>query len=174
MSESRNGTLLATTLLGAALLAFAAPAAAVVDNPYPDPAPAPARGLPDDQLAPLSLDMMQLANDSLAARDTVTAIEYYEAALAADPRNRQAYVGLALAAQAEGMPGRAIRYYREALALEPNDVNALELQGMALVERGARARAEENLVRLKSVCASPCAAADRLAAAIASGRAAAE
>lgn len=174
MRNPQNGHSATTSLLAAMLLALALPAAApaAVENPYPDPAPAPARGLPDDQLAPLSLDMMQVANDSLAASDTSTAIEYFEAALAADPRNRQAYVGLGLAAQAEGMPGRAIRYFREALALEPNDTNALELQGLALVERGAKARAEENLARLKIVCATPCPAADRLAAAIVSGKAA--
>ena len=165
MSGSSNGGRIAALLLAAAFLA-AVPAAAV-ETPYPDPAPAPARGLPDDQLAPRSLDMLQAGNDSLASSDTATAIEYYEAALVADPRNRQAYVGLALAARADGLPGRAIRYFREALELDPNDTNALELQGMALVERGAKARAEDNLTRLKTLCADPCPAADRLAAAIA-------
>lgn len=157
-------------LLAAACLAAAAPAYAGQPGPEEaaaEPAAAPARGLPDDQLAPLSLQMLGAGNEALAASDTRTAIEYFEAALAADPRNRQAYVGLALAAQAEDMPGQAIRYYREALALEPNDINALELQGLALVARGARTRAEENLERLKSICNTPCPPADRLAAAIA-------
>lgn len=165
--RATKSSLSMTSLLASIALFSCAAAASAAQDPYPAPAPAPARGLPDNQLAPLSLDMLKLANDSLAVRNTADAISYFEAALAADPRNRQAYVGLARAAQAEGLPGRAIRYYREALELEPNDTNALELQGVALVERGAKARAEENLQRLKTICADPCPAADRLAAIIA-------
>lgn len=133
------------------------------------PPPAPARGLPDNQLAPLSLQMLKAGETQLAARDTAAAIQSFEAALAADPRNRTAYVGLARAAVADGLPGRAVRYYREALQIDPNDLNALELQGLALVERGAMPRAQENLDRLKTLCEAPCPAADRLALAIAKG-----
>ena len=77
--------------------------------------------------------------------------------------------GLARAAEADGLPGKAVRFYREALEIEPNDLAALEMQGVALVERGAKARAESNLERVKTLCEGPCPQADRLAAAIARG-----
>lgn len=133
------------------------------------PAAAPARGLPDNQIAPLSLEKLKAGEALLAQGKAQDATDLFEAALAADPRNRQAYIGLARAAEADGLPGKAVRFYREALEIEPNDLAALELQGVALVERGAKARAESNLERVKTLCDGPCPQADRLAAAIARG-----
>ncbi len=157
---------LAVLALGLALAA--APAGAA--NPR-DTAPdaAPARGLPDSQIAPLSLQMMKAAEAQLAAGKADAATDSFEAALAADPRNRRAYMGLARAAEAQGLPGKAVRFYREALELDPNDLAVLEAQGLALVERGATARAGDNLERVKKLCSGSCPEADRLAAAIARG-----
>jgi Tfp pilus assembly protein PilF len=133
------------------------------------PDAAPARGLPDSQIAPLSLQMMKAGEAHLAAGKPDAATDSFEAALAADPRNRSAYMGLARAAEAQGLPGKAVRFYREALELDPNDLSALEAQGLALVERGAAARAGDNLERVKKLCQGSCPEADRLAAAIAKG-----
>lgn len=133
------------------------------------PAPAPARGLPDNQISPLSLSMLRAGEAQLSAGYATTAMDSFEAALAADPRNRQAWLGMARAAEAQGLPGKAVRYYREALAIDPNDVQTLALQGNVLVERGAKARAQANLDRIKTLCAAPCAPADKLSAAIARG-----
>lgn len=146
------------------LLMLAAPAVALAADSQP--VAAPARGLPDDQLAPLSLQMQAAGNKALAAGQTATAIRDYEAALAADPRNRDAYVGLARGAEANGLPGHAVRYYRQALELDPNDLSVLELQGLAYLKRGAAPRAEENLDRLQKLCPDACPQAERLAAAI--------
>jgi tetratricopeptide (TPR) repeat protein len=148
----------------APLSAFPAPAA----KPR-EAVAAPARGLPDNQLAPASRTLVAAGEAHLAAGQTQKAIDSFEAALAADPRNRRALIGLGRAAEAEGLPGKAVRFYREALDLEPNDLEALERQGLALVERGAKARAEANLERLRKLCAGPCPEAQRLAAAIARG-----
>lgn len=133
------------------------------------PEAAPARGLPDSQIAPLSLQMQKAGEAQLAAGKPDAATDSFEAALAADPRNRNAYMGLARAAEAQGLPGKAVRFYREALELDPNDLAALEAQGLALVERGATARANDNLDRVKKLCQGSCPPADRLAAAIAKG-----
>jgi Tfp pilus assembly protein PilF len=135
---------------------------------------AAARGLPDAQLSPLSVSRAKAGDMHLARGESQAATDAYEAALAADPRNRRAYMGLARAAELEGLPGKAVRFYREALEIDPNDPAALELQGVALIARGATARAEANLERLKTVCAAPCPSADRLKAAIAKGPPAAE
>ncbi|QMW21905.1 tetratricopeptide repeat protein [Sandaracinobacteroides saxicola] len=128
-----------------------------------------ARGLADTQLDPKSLVQMGMADAALAARRYDAASDAYEAAIAADPRNKGGYIGLARVAEAQGLPGKAIRYYREALQIDPNDLTALEGQGASLARRGAIARAQANLDRLKLLCAAPCPAADRLATAIARG-----
>jgi Tfp pilus assembly protein PilF len=154
--------------LGLALAGLAGPAAAAKPrDSVPDAAPA--RGLPDNQLAPLSLQMLKAGEAALAQGKTQQATDSFEAALAADPRNRRAYTGLARAAEADGLPGKAVRFYREALEIDPNDIATLELQGLALVERGATARAQANLDRVRKLCTGPCPQADRLAAAIARG-----
>lgn len=155
-------------VLGLALVTAAVPADAARPR-VSTPDAAPARGLPDNQLSPLSMQWQKSGEEQLAARNTAAAIQSFEAALAADPRNRQAYIGLARAAEADGLPGRAVRYYREALEIDPNDLAALELQGLAFVERGAKSRAEDNLARVKTLCEAPCPPADRLTAAIAKG-----
>jgi Tfp pilus assembly protein PilF len=44
-----------------------------------------------------------------------SAIGWYETALAVDPRNRAAYVGMARAVQTQGLNGKAISFYTEEL-----------------------------------------------------------
>ena len=154
--------------LGLALVVASVPADAARPR-VSSPDAGAARGLPDNQLAPQSVQLVKAGEELLATRNTAEAIQNFEGALAVDPRNRRAYIGLARAAEADGLPGRAVRYYREALQIDPNDLTALELQGLALVERGAKARAEENLLRVNALCNAPCPAADRLSAAIAKG-----
>ncbi len=127
------------------------------------------RGTPDSALAPRSVELVRAGDQKLARGEHQAAIDSYETALAVDPRNVKAYLGLARASEALGLPGKAIRFYREALAIDPNDVLAIEAQGLAYLERGARGRAEANLERLRRICAAPCPAAERLATAMARG-----
>lgn len=121
---------------------------------------------------PLDARSVALVNQGKAARaagDLNRANDLFESALAADPRNRAALVSLASVAEAQKLPGKALRYYREALVLEPNDVNALAGQGGALVQRGALAKARENLAKIRTLCKADCAPAQQLAADIARG-----
>lgn len=164
INRTRAGQIALVALLLAGVLQAVPSIAGAKDSPA---TAAPAQGFPDHQLAPLSLTKLNAGHKALETGDTKTAISHYEAALAADPRNLQAYVGLARASQADGLPGQAVHYYREALELDPNDLTALELQGTAFLQRGARPRAEGNLERLQKICDAPCPQADRLAAAIA-------
>lgn len=107
---------------------------------------------------------------ALAAGQADRAIDHFETALAVDPKNERAYIGMARAAQSQGLPGKAVKFYREALSLDPNDLVALEGQGVALVERGSTTRARVNLARIQELCGSPgCAPAKRLEAKIAAG-----
>ncbi|WP_448577304.1 tetratricopeptide repeat protein [Thermaurantiacus sp.] len=138
-------------------------AAAPVTTPAP-PAKSGAmkRGTADTALAPLSVSLVEKGRTLLAERQYDAAIDRFETALAVDPRNIHAYIGLAEAASGQGLHGKSVRFYREALGIDPNNREALAGQGVALVQRGARPRAEANLERLKILCGGPCPEAARL------------
>ena len=127
---------------------------------------------PDAQVDPRSLALMNEGIGFAKAQKFEDAVNALETSLAVDPRNREAFIHLAHVAQKQGLPGKAIRFYREALLIEPNDVAALAGQGDALVQKGAVAKARENLARIKQLCVTACAEQDKLAAAIAKGPAA--
>lgn len=125
---------------------------------------------PDAQIDARSVAMAQQAQAALTAGRHDEATDLYETALAVDPRNREAYLGLARVAQAQRLPGKAIRLYQDALTIEPNDLNALAGQGEAYVQRGAVDRARTNLTRVRELCGrSACPQATNLAAVIQRG-----
>jgi len=120
----------------------------------------------DDILKPVSVQMAAAGNAALARKDANAAIDYFEAALASDPKNVAAFSGIAQGYEMLGLPGKAVKYYREALALNPSDIAALEGQGKAYIARGATARAQVNLARIKALCKTDCSAATRLQTAL--------
>ncbi|GGE06686.1 hypothetical protein GCM10011529_11350 [Polymorphobacter glacialis] len=120
----------------------------------------------DDVLKPVSVRMAAQGKAALDRRDANAAIDAYEAALASDPKNVAAFSGIAQGYEMLGLPGKAVKYYRDALALNPSDIGALEGQGKALIARGATARAQVNLARIKALCKAECPAADRLQTAL--------
>jgi len=120
----------------------------------------------DDVLKPTSVRMAAQGQAALARGDANAAIDAYEAALASDPKNVAAFSGIAQGYEKLGLPGKAVKFYREALALNPSDIAALEGQGKALVARGATARAQVNLARIKALCKTDCTAATRLQTAL--------
>jgi Tfp pilus assembly protein PilF len=124
---------------------------------------------PDDQISPRSTELLKQGQTHLAAGRFVEADEALETALAVDPRNRAAYVALARVAQRERLFGQSIRYTKKALQLEPNDREAIAIQGEAMVELGAAAKARENLARLQKLCTGGCSQVAELSAAITRG-----
>jgi Tfp pilus assembly protein PilF len=124
---------------------------------------------PDDQIDARSMALTEQAQGLTAQGRYADATDLLETALAIDPRNRQAYVGLARAAQGQKLPGKAVKFYSEALKLEPNDLSALAGQGEALVQRGAVEKAKQNLTRIRTLCHATCPQATQLAAVIAKG-----
>ena len=124
---------------------------------------------PDDQIDARSVEMSRQGEALIGQARWNEATDLFETALAVDPRNRQAYIGLARAAQGQKLPGKAIKFYFEALKLEPNDVVALAGQGEAMVQRGAVARARKNLDKIRTLCRNNCPQVATLAAAIAKG-----
>jgi tetratricopeptide (TPR) repeat protein len=124
----------------------------------------------DDQILPKSVELQRQARTLIVAGKLDDAEDVLETALAVDPRNRGAFVDIARVAEKEHLFGKAIRMTNKALLLEPNDPDAIAVQGEAMVEMGATARAQANLQKLQALCAPKgCAQAAQLAAAISRG-----
>lgn len=124
----------------------------------------------DDQIQPKSADLQRQGHAFMAAGKLEQADDALETALAIDPRNRGAFVDLARVAERQHLFGKAMRMTSKALLLEPNDPDALAVQGEAMVEMGASARAQANLQKLQSICgAKGCPQLAQLSAAITRG-----
>ena len=123
----------------------------------------------DDQILPRSIELMRQGEALLASGKFVEADDALEAALTVDPRNRSAFVVMARVAQKQKLYGQAIRFTNKALALEPRDLDALAVQGEAMVELGAVPRARDNLAKLQKLCPSGCKQLSSLTAAITRG-----
>lgn len=121
---------------------------------------------PDYQIDPQSLALSAEGDAAIKSGDKEAAIGWYETALAVDPLNRGAYVGLARVATEKGLKGKAIRFYREALEIDPNDQEIIAAQSEVMVSKNAIEAAQKNLARLRQLCRADCSAADRLAVAI--------
>lgn len=132
---------------------------------------APAAGQrADDQISPKSVQLMHQGQASMTAGRLEEAENLLETALAVDPRNRWAYVDLARVAEKQHLFGKAIRMTNKALIMEPNDPDAIAVQGEAMVEMGATARAQANLQKLQQVCgAKGCPQVAQLSTAISRG-----
>src|SRR5262249_40169699 len=98
----------------------------------------------DDQIQPKSMELQREAHALTGAGKLEQAEDALETALAVDPRNRSAFVDLARVAEKQHLYGKAIRMTNKALLLEPNDPDAIAVQGEAMVEMGATARAQAN------------------------------
>jgi Tfp pilus assembly protein PilF len=124
----------------------------------------------DDQIQPKSVELQRQARTLMAAGKLEQADDVLETALAVDPRNRGAFVDLARVAEKQHLFGKAMRMTSKALLLEPNDPDAIAVQGEAMVEMGAVARAQANLQKLQQICgAKGCPQIAQLSAAISRG-----
>jgi tetratricopeptide (TPR) repeat protein len=124
----------------------------------------------DDQIQPKSVELMHQGQTLMASGKLEDAENALETALAVDPRNRWAYVDLARVAEKQHLFGKAVRMTDKALLIEPNDPDAIAVQGEAMVEMGATARAQENLQKLQTICGSKgCPQISQLSAAITRG-----
>ena len=123
-----------------------------------------------DQIQPKSIALQRDAKTLIASGKLEQAEDVLETALAVDPRNRGAFVDLARVAEKQHLFGKAIRLTNKALLLDPNDPDAIAVQGEAMVEMGATARAQANLQKLQSICgAKGCPQIALLSAAISRG-----
>ena len=123
----------------------------------------------DDQILPKSVELQRQGKTALATGKLDQAEDLLETALAVDPRNRWAFVDLARVAEKQQLHGKAIRMTNRALQLDPNDADAIAVQGEAMVELGAVARAQQNLQKLRTLCPNGCAQLSSLQMAITRG-----
>jgi tetratricopeptide (TPR) repeat protein len=123
----------------------------------------------DDQILPKSVEFQHQGKSLMSAGKLEDAEDAFETALAIDPRNRWAFVDLARVAEKQRLFGKAIRMANKALQLEPNDADAIAVQGEAMVELGAIARAQQNLQKLQTICPKGCPQLAQLSAAISRG-----
>ena len=124
----------------------------------------------DDQILPKSIELQRQGQALMGAGKFEQAEDVLETSLAVDPRNRWAFVDLARVAEKQRLFGKAVRMANKALQLEPNDPDAIALQGEAMVELGATARAQANLQKLQQICgAKGCPQIAQLSAAITRG-----
>src|SRR4051794_31445091 len=131
---------------------------------------APAAGQrSDDQIQPRSIELQHQGKTLLSGGKLEQAEDALETALAVDPRNRWAFVDLARVAEKQQLFGKAIRMTNKALMLEPNDPDAIAVQGEAMVQMGAVARAQANLQKLQTICRQGCPQVAQLSAAISRG-----
>jgi tetratricopeptide (TPR) repeat protein len=125
---------------------------------------------PDDQINPRSVELMHQGQSLMAAGKLEDAENALETALAVDPRNRWAYVDIARVAEKQHLYGKAVLMTDKALLIEPNDPDAIAVQGEAMVEMGATARAQQNLQKLQQICgAKGCPQVSQLSTAISRG-----
>ncbi len=120
----------------------------------------------DDSIDPQSVALVAEAAAAQKTGDLEGARGWYETALAVDPRNRAAFVGMAQVSAAQGLKGKAISFYKSALDIEPNDVAVIAAQGELMAQKGALDAAKKNLARLQLLCRGKCGENDRLAMAI--------
>ena len=124
----------------------------------------------DDQIEPGSVQLQRQAQSLLGAGKLDEAGDLLETALAVDPRNRWAFVDLARVAEKQHLYGKAIRLTKKALLLDPNFADAIAVQGEAMVELGAVARAQANLQKLQTICPKGCPQIAALSNAISRGQ----
>jgi tetratricopeptide (TPR) repeat protein len=123
----------------------------------------------DDQILTKSVQLQREGKALLSVGKLEQAEDVLETSLAVDPRNRGAFVDLARVAEKQHLYGKAIRMTNKALLLEPNDPDAIAVQGEAMVEMGAVARAQANLQKLQTICAKGCPQVAQLSSAISRG-----
>jgi tetratricopeptide (TPR) repeat protein len=124
-------------------------------------------GRADADIDARSIALVKTGDEEASAGRLDSAIGWYETALAVDPRNRAAYVGIARAVETQGLNGKAIGFYKKVLEIDPNDQIALAEQANVFIAKGALEQARKNMARLSTVCRTDCTSVDKIARAIA-------
>jgi len=94
--------------------------------------------------------------DAVKRGDYPAAIRLFEAVVAKDDRNANAYNWLAYSTRKNGDAAKAIPIYEKALAIDPKHRGAHEYIGEAYLVLGDLPKAKEHLAVLDKLCFLPC------------------
>ena len=104
---------------------------------------------------------------ALEAEKNWDALDLFEKAVVANPRNVSAYIGLGKAHEALSSISGGLKYYEIALELDPRHLTAWEAKVLAHLVISELDQAEEAFSRILAVCADqPCLEGTRAKAAI--------
>ncbi|HXJ78833.1 MAG TPA: tetratricopeptide repeat protein [Candidatus Methylomirabilis sp.] len=120
--------------------------------------PGPAVADPSRRSDPETRKDPQYAEGEKAIKrgDFETATRLFEAVVAREPRNADAYNLLAYSIRRSGNAARAIPLYEKALAIDPKHRGAHEYIGEAYLILGDLPKAREHLAALDKLCFLPC------------------
>ena len=111
-----------------------------------DTSPAPIENAkPDDYAA---------GQKALSTKNWALAASSFKKVVAENPKNADAYNLLGYSSRWLGKYDEAFAAYDKALALDPKHKGALEYSGVAYLKVNQKAKAEANLARLRTICAS--------------------
>jgi Flp pilus assembly protein TadD len=102
--------------------------------------------------AATAVDHLALGRAAKEKSDWKTAIAELTLAVAATPKNADAFNLLGYSHRKSGNLPKAFEFYAITLKLDPKHLGALEYQGEAFVESGQLVKAKANLVKLATVC----------------------
>jgi Flp pilus assembly protein TadD len=153
--------------ISSSLATFCCVASVLVSSPgawaadtTPDPTP----------VAAPKIDRMATGRAAIKSADWKKAVSELSVAVKEQPGNADAHNLLAFSFRKQARPDlpKAFEHYTNALKLNPNHKGAHEYIGEAYLMDGKPAKAEEHLVRLKTICGgSACEEYDDLAKALA-------
>jgi tetratricopeptide (TPR) repeat protein len=94
--------------------------------------------------------------NAVKSKNYAAAIRLFEAVVAKDDKNANAYNWLAYSTRQSGDAAKAIPIYQKALAIDPKHRGAHEYIGEAYLVLGDLPKAKEHLTALDKLCFLPC------------------
>ena len=91
---------------------------------------------------------------AISAKNWTLAASSFKKVVADNPKNADAYNLLGYSSRWLGKYHEAFAAYDKALALDPKHKGALEYSGVAYLKVNQKAKAEEQLAKLRTICAS--------------------
>lgn len=108
----------------------------------------------DARSARASLSLTSRGVEAVAQGNLARAQQLLEEAMVSDPANVRAITQLGIVHEVRGSTKLARKYYLMALSVDPVDPDALSRLAHLDLAEGGRARAEENLSKLRASCSS--------------------
>ncbi len=100
------------------------------------------------------VDDFKVGKAAVDAKNWQQAVDSFSKVVAKDPKNADAYNYLGFSYRWLDRYEQAFDAYGKALALDPNHKGALNYSGIAYLKSGQKDKAQAQLTRLQTVCAS--------------------